>query len=206
MSPDILISLQKQADIISRGDEDLSQNLIAFSYQNYLNTLQNHQKELTIAELTNFMKNRSTELKSGRRRYFGNNHSTARRDVYNKLNYYNGELEILSLDYKDGNGDDYEEDPSNGKGYLTATTAVRDLAENVLFKVSFEEFLGRMDCTDRKILELKLAGYRWNEISHILNLDYPNIRKRIITVGQQFISFFDLPDEYIGKYGLQNIA
>jgi hypothetical protein len=127
MSPSLLVPLQKQAEKIARRDQDLSQSLIAMSYQNYLNTLQNRKKELTIAELTNFMKNRSKEIKSGRRHYFGNGGSHSRKDVFNKFNYYNGEGEIHPIDYFDENGN--SEDPFNGKGAITAATSVRNLAQ-----------------------------------------------------------------------------
>ena len=200
MSPDILVPLQNQANIISKGDQDLSQDLLAMSLQNYRNTLNNNRKELTIGELTNFMKYRRTELKSGKRRYFGNNNSCAKNDVFNKWNYYKGELELLSLDFKDNN--DHEEDPLNGKGEITSAIAFYDMAEQVMFKVSFEVFLSHMDRLDRRILQLKFAGYKWKEISKILKIRYPVIKQRITDVGLEFVSFFDLPEGYLYTYGL----
>ena len=87
-----------QADRISRGDDDLRQNMLSFNYQNNYNAL-SRGKKLSIGEQVNFMKMRASELKSGKRYDFGHNRYKGSDDVYNLQRFYNGDVRVLRIHY-----------------------------------------------------------------------------------------------------------
>ncbi|MCP3686047.1 MAG: hypothetical protein GY861_25660, partial [bacterium] len=163
MSPSLLVSLQKQADKISGRDKDLSQDLLAFSFQNYRNTLKRHGKKLTIAELTNYMKNRCKEIKSCKRHSFGHVRNWAKYDVFNKRNYFEGEVEIHHIHHEDKA--DNSEDPNDGHGSINSFLATRHLFEYVAFKITFEEYLKTLPLFDKQVLQLRISGYSYTELA-----------------------------------------
>ena len=63
--------LQKQADIIARGNPDLKQDILAMSFDSYQRALKRG-KTLSPGELVNLMKYRAGGLRSGARLPFGN--------------------------------------------------------------------------------------------------------------------------------------
>ncbi len=78
------------------------------------------------------MKNRSKEIQSGSHIPFGSVSGKTTDDVFNKKNYYGGQVEIMSLDYD-------EDDASNGIFNFRIST--KDLGETIAFNLTFEAFL-----------------------------------------------------------------
>ena len=68
---DMYTDLDRHSDRISRGDEDIKQDLLCFTYTNYCSKL-SRGTELTIGELVNFMQLRAGELRCCKLRHFGN--------------------------------------------------------------------------------------------------------------------------------------
>ncbi len=190
MSPEYLLSLQEQAKRISQGDKDLSQNLLAMSFTNFQNASAKG-KELSIGELVNFMKNRSKEIRSGSRIPFGSVSGKTTDDVFHKKNYYSGSLEIMSLDYDD-------EDIPNFQ------VSIKDLGETIAFNLTFEAFLKTLHPVDRRILQMKLAGYKYREISEAIKVSYISTRDRLKYIGLDFVKYFELPEGCFMRYGLLN--
>ncbi|MCP4726585.1 MAG: hypothetical protein GY863_16185 [bacterium] len=202
MSPSMLVPLQKAAEMIAQGDKDLSQNLLAMSFQNYKNPLQNHGKALTVAELTNFIKNRSKELKSCKRNYFGHGRKMAKYDVYNKRNYYSGEVEIHHIHYEDDQNN--SEDPNEGTGTINSFLATRHLFDYAAFEITFEEFIKILPLFDKQVLQLRVAGYNYTELARLLDSTYSTIRNSLIKSALGFIQYSELPQAYLVEYGLLN--
>jgi hypothetical protein len=119
-------SLQKQADIIARGNPDLKQDILAMSFDSYQRALKRG-KTLSPGELVNLMKYRAGGLRSGARLPFGNLSNRTTQDVYHKRNYFNNEVELLSLEYDD------IENPGDGKGVFNLMASSGDFADTVSF-------------------------------------------------------------------------
>ncbi|MCP3683820.1 MAG: sigma-70 family RNA polymerase sigma factor [bacterium] len=202
MSPSMLVPLQKASRIIAQGDQDLSQDLLAMSFKNYQNTLQNHGKALTVAELTNFMKNRSKELKSCKRYSFGHGRKMAKYCVFNKLNYYSGEVEIHHIHHEDDAGN--SEDPNDGCGTINSFLATKNLFDYVAFKITFEEFIKTLPLFDRQVLQLRIAGYNYTELARLLKSSYTTIRNSLKNTALSFIKYSELPQAYLIQFGLLN--
>ena len=125
--------LQQQANRIVRGNPDLTQDILSMSYDSYQRA-QKRGKNLSIGELVNLMKYRAGSLRSGERLPFGNISNKTTHDVFHKGNFFNGNVEILSLDYDD-------ENPGDGRGIYNSTIATQDFTDAVLFNIQFEQFL-----------------------------------------------------------------
>ena len=63
----MLPTLQSQASRIFNGDKDPMQDALGMAYLNYTSCINRKSRELSIGELTNFIKHRATELNNGTR-------------------------------------------------------------------------------------------------------------------------------------------
>jgi hypothetical protein len=192
--------LLAQANRIAKHDDDLAQNIISMAFLTY-NSALNRGKSLSIAELVNLMKYRAGDLRSGKRLYFGNTSNKTTHDVYNPCNYYNGDVELLSLDFST-NDNECSEESSNGLGELTAATASRDCSNNVLFEIGFAEFFKQLTSTNRRILRLRLHGFNCSEIGRMVDFRGKTVQVRLKKIGRSFIEYFALPKCYLERYDL----
>ena len=145
MFSDFINPLQKQADIIARGNPDLKQDILAMSFDSYQRASQRG-KDLSVGELVNLMKYRAGSLRSGERLSFGNRSTKTTNDVYHKANYFNGQVEILSLNYQ--NGEEEIESPADGRGMFNEFIATKEFTNEVLFRIGFEDFLDQQSLLD----------------------------------------------------------
>lgn len=200
MFKSMLPPLMSQATRIAKQDDDLAQDILIMAYSTYNNALKRG-KILSIGELVNLMKYRAGDLRKGTRLPVGNVSEKTTFDVYNIKNFFNGNVELLSLDFK-SKDNECSEDSFDGRGALTAATACRDCSVNVLFEVGFENFLKQLTPQSRQVLMLRLAGYNCSEIVRKACISRSTLKTKLKNVGRKFVKYFALPDSYLKRYGV----
>ena len=185
--------LMSQAKRIAQNDSDLAQSIISMAYKAYDNA-QKRGKELSVGELVNFMKYRASDLKNGTRLPFGNQSTQMFRDVYNPRNYLNGNVELFSLDFKP---DDKDRDYSG-----SIQTSRKDGSDIVLFQIGLERFYENMGPQAKVLFQMRLAGYTFKEIARLLHQPPNKIKNLLKEFGREFIRYFELPESYVRRYGL----
>jgi len=196
----LLPPLMSQATRIAKHDDDLAQDIISMAFMTY-NNAQKRGKDLSIGELVNLMKYRASDLRNGNRLPVGNVSEKTTFDVYNTRNYYNGNVELLSLDFSSSDNE-CSEDALDGLGELTAATACGDCSANVLFEVGFESFLKRLTHRSRQVFMMRLAGYKRSEIIKSAHICSRTLAASLKRTGRMFIEYFDLPESYLKRYGI----
>ncbi len=189
----MLPAIQQQAMRIARGDNDISQDIQAIAYCNYQRALECG-KDLSIGECVNVMKYRAGEIRQGIRLHYGNIGTKTTNDVFNVRNYYNGNVEIVPLEF--------QQNSLGEKGRYVALTEGRSFSDNVLFAVGFDWFMKRLDSENREILQLRLENYKQREIADMIGLTASTVCRRLRMIGMKFIEYFDLPNSYMETYGL----
>ena len=182
---DMYTDLYRHSDRISRGDEDLKQDLLCFTYTNYCSKL-SRGRELTIGELVNFMQLRAGELRSCKLLHFGNKGHKGSKDVYSKLRYFKGDVKILHLDGVVGT-DDLLMDSFNKRAV--------SIADKIAFKIDFKNFLTELPERDRSILIKRMEGYQLKEISSLFNSTPSGISKRLRRIGKEITVSLSIPKD-----------
>ena len=180
--------LQSQASRIFNGNKDKMQDVLAMAYLNFNSCLTRKRRQLSIGELTNFIKYRATELNNGKRPHFGNVSAKRTNDVYFKLAYLNSDVERLSFDFSD------ETSEEGDQGFLAFQTRIPSKEDDILFNIDFVKFCKRLDKIDKAILEWSICGLNPAEISQMLQLKYSYIRTRLKIIRNEYCSFFQLCD------------
>ena len=184
--------LQKQADIIARGNKDLKQDILAMSFDSYQRA-QERGKDLSIGELVNLLKYRAGSLRSGERLPFGNLSNKTTKDVFHKGNFFKGNVEVLSLDY--GTREEEVENPGDGRGMFTEMISTRDFSDTVLFQIGYADFLKRYSLVNRQILQMRLEGYTLEEVAKATGFTRDLIIRRLRRMKSDFLLYFQLPRE-----------
>ena len=193
MFSDFIHPLQRQADIMAKGNPDLKQDILAMSFDSYQRARERG-NNLSVGELVNFMKYRAGSLRSGERLSFGNRSTKTTNDVYHKANYFNGQVEILSLNYQ--NGEEEIESPADGRGMFNEFIATKEFTNEVLFRIGFEDFLDQQSLLDQKILQMRHDGYTLNEIAQATGLSKEVLYGKLHQMKLDFLMHFELPAEY----------
>jgi len=176
------IILQK-AEQISNKDPDIQQNILAWNFQN-LQSAAAKGKVLSIGEQIKFMRGRASELRAGKRRYFGNNGGHMAKDVFNKNLYYSRKIKLLKIYYEDESGN--EENPDKGKSEIAAFTSTKNVEAGCVFNLDLEVFLQGLSKMERMILLKKLEGFSINEISVLVNLSRYSVTTRLKNIGKRY--------------------
>jgi len=191
----MLPAIQQQAMRIARGNDDIAQDIQAMVFCTYHRALERG-KELSIGELVNVMKYRASDIRKGARPHFGNISTKTTNCVFHPRNYFNGDVELLSLDFQQNESDDSD------KGDYTTLTATRNFADNILFEISFRRFIRKLDSESRRILRLRLEGYKNREIAKQIGLRIHIVEECLRLIGKRFVRYFDLPDRFLETYGI----
>jgi hypothetical protein len=171
MQPEIY----SQAERIARGDSDLQQNILAMTFQNTQNAI-SRGKDLSVGEQVNFMKYRAGNLKSGSRHDFGHGQYKGSQDVYARHLYFKDELEIYHIHYEDES--EQNEQPQNGKGFITGVLAKVNLEDECLLAIDLENFIADLPVDDREILVRRMAGFSFKEIAEALKFSSFRVKDR----------------------------
>jgi len=196
----VLDPVVSQARRLSRGDEDLAQDLIAMACDNY-SRCQERGKNLTIGELVTFMKHRGGELRSDERMPFGTPRSKCANDVYRRRNYLNGNVEVLSMNHQSKRPEGEEREADNF-GEIASMSATHDICDSVLFELGMKVFLARLSHQVKRALLLRLQGYKYREIGAKVRLHPDTVRDKLKEAGIAFVEYFELPEGYLARYGL----
>ena len=187
---DMYTQLDKQADRISRGDQDLKQNILCLSYTTYCSAF-SRRYELSIGELVNFMQFRAGELRQGKHLYFGNRGHRGSKDVYSKVRYFNGDVKILHIDSVVGT-DDVLMGSFHRRNIL--------LADDIAFKIDFKNFVMRLQERDRSILIRRMEGYQVKELSSLFNSSPSTISKCLRRIGKEIVVSLDIPKDLANSF------
>ena len=147
------------------------------------------------------MKCRAGDIHCGKQLHFGNISTKTTHVTYNPRNYYNGDVELLSLDFTMQAGD-YEECSYGGRGQLTLVTATRDRNDSVQFEIDFTKFFRQITPINRQILRLRLLGFNYSETGLVVDFRCETVQIRLKKIGRFFLEFFALPKCYLVRYGL----
>jgi hypothetical protein len=179
----------KKANLISNKDPDIQQNILAWNFQN-LQSAAAKGKVLSIGEQIKFMRRRASELRSGTRRYFGNNGGHLAKDVFNKNLYYSGKLKLLKIHYEDESGN--EENPNRGRSEINVFTSIKDVEAHCIFNLDLEVFLTGLTETERIILLKKLEGFSINEIGVIVNISRYVVTSKLKNIGKKYLEYCEI--------------
>jgi len=187
----MLPTLQSQASRIFNGDKDPMQDALGMAYLNYTSCINRKSRELSIGELTNFIKHRATELNNGTRPHFGNTSNNRTNDVYYRLAYLDGRVERLSFDYEDGDNEEGDH------GQIAFQTRIPSSENDILFNIDFTKFRKLLNSVERELLDWLVVGYNPKEISRVMRLDYNHVRSRLKRIGLKFAEFFQCRDAVV---------
>jgi len=179
------IILQK-AKLISNKDPDISQNILAWNFQN-LKSAALKGKKLSIGEQIKFMRRRAGELRGGTRRYYGNNGGHLAKDVFNKNLYYSGKIKLLKIHYEDESGN--EENPNRGRSEIAAFTSIKDVEAGCIFNLDLEVFVGELSKTEKTILLKRLEGFSINEIGKIVGFSRYVVTAQLKNIGRRYLDY-----------------
>ncbi len=189
---DMYTLLEKHADRISKGDKDLKQDLLCLSYTTYSSAF-SRRYELSLGELVNNMQYRAGELRSEKRRHFGNKGHNGTKDVYSKLRYYNDDVRIMHLNGSEGIDDVLMD------SFHKRTVPI---ADKIAFRIDFKNFLTNLPERDRSILIKRIEGYQVNEISSLFNSSPSGISRCLKKMGEEIAVSLDIPKGLANSYGL----
>jgi len=181
---EMLPSLQSQASRVFNGNKNSMQDALGMAYANYNSCLNRKNRQLSIGELTNFIKYRATELNNGTRPHFGNISKNRTNDVYYRPAYLDGKVERLYFEHEN---DDWEE---GDYGYLGYQTRVPSNENDILFNIDFGKFRKQLNGIDRELLDLLVVGCNPTEISRVMMLSYGVVKDRLTSIGQKYDEFF----------------
>jgi len=139
----MLPTLQSQASRIFNGDKDSMQDALGMAYLNYTSCINRKGRELSIGELTNFIKHRATELNNWTRPHLGNTSNKRTNDVFYRLAYLDGKVERLSFDYTDGDNEEGDH------GSIAYHTRVPSSENDILFNIDFTKSRRRLNSVER---------------------------------------------------------
>ena len=176
----------KKANQISKNDPDISQNILAWNFQN-LKSASAKGKVLSIGEQVKFMRSRAGEFRSGTRRYFGNNGSHLAKDIFNKNLYYSGKLKLLRIHYKDESGN--RGYPNRGRSEIATLTSIKDVEAGCIFNLDLEVFLSGLSRIERTIFLKKLEGFSIDDIGEIVGLSRYSVTTRLKNAGRRYGEF-----------------
>ncbi|MCD6161599.1 MAG: hypothetical protein J7K40_04195 [candidate division Zixibacteria bacterium] len=185
---EMLPALQSQASRVFNGNKDSMQDALGMAYANYNSCLNRKNRQLSIGELTNFIKYRATELNNGIRPHFGNISKKRTNDVYYKPLYLDGKVERLYFEHEDA---DFIE---GDHGFLAYQTRVPSCENDILFNIDFGKFRKQLNCIDRELLDLLVVGYNPTEISRVMLFSYGVVKDRLTAIGQKYDEFFQCRD------------
>jgi len=187
---DMYTDLYRHSDRISRGDEDLKQDLLSLSYTNYCSKL-SRGTELTIGELVNFMQLRAGELRRCKLQHFGNKGYNGTKDVYSRLRYYNDDVKLLHL-----SGSGCTDDVLMGSFHRRNIL----LADDIAFKIDFKNFLTGLSERDRSILIRRMEGYQVKELSSLFNSSPSTISKCLRRIGKEITLSLNIPKDLANSF------
>ena len=137
--------------------DDKVQDLVVLAYEEFTRKA-SEGKIMELPLVIHFMRFRKAEVQIEMRGYSRTNKT----DVFNKRNYYEGKMELYSIDNPvfDGEGDTYAD-------VIPHDTNVED---ELNFKIDLQRKLSALTNTDRTIFEMKVTGFDDDAVARALSI------------------------------------
>ena len=154
--------------------EDKVQDLVILAYEEFKRKA-DQGTIMSIALLIHFMKLRKPEVQLEMR----GDSRTPKKDVFNKRNYYEGKLELYSID-----------NPLNIESSDTFAESIKDehnLEEEISFHLEYQERLASLHTNEQTILQMKMNGYQDYEIAQIMCIQSSTVRSTLQNIAPKMM-------------------
>jgi len=104
---------------------------------------------------------------------------THKKDVFNKRNYYEGKIELYSID-----------NPLNIESDETFAESINDdknLEEEISFRLEYQVRLASLHTNEQTILQMKMNGYQDFEIAQIMCIQSSTVRSTIQNIASKMM-------------------
>lgn len=153
--------------------EDKVQDLIILAYEEFIRKSEGG-KIMELPLLIHYMKLRKKEVQIEMRGYSRTNKT----DVFNKRNYYEGKLELHSID-----NTVFTEDAET---YADLIKDESDLEDYLHYKIDLDARLSKLSEKERIIFMMKTEGYKDDEIAHAVSLNIETVKNYIHKLALRF--------------------
>lgn len=154
--------------------EDKVQDLVILAYEEFKRKAEQGTL-MSLPLLIHFMKLRKPEVQLEMR----GDSRTRKKDVFNKRNYYEGKLELYSID-----------NPLNIESSETFAESIKDdnnLEEEISFRLEYQERLASLHTNEQTILQMKMNGYQDYEIAQIMCIQSSTVRNTIQNIASKMM-------------------
>lgn len=167
-------SASRMLDKRSPQHEDKVQDLVILAYEEFKRKA-DQGSIMSLPLLIHFMKLRKPEVQLEMR----GDSRTHKKDVFNKRNYYEGKLELYSID-----------NPLNFESSDTFAESIKDehnLEEEISFRLEYQERLASLHTNEQTILQMKMNGYQDYEIAQIMCIQSSTVRSTIQNIASKMM-------------------
>jgi DNA-directed RNA polymerase specialized sigma24 family protein len=154
--------------------EDKVQDLVILAYEEFKRKA-DQGVIMSLPLLIHFMKLRKPEVQLEMR----GASRTHKKDVFNKRNYYEGKLELYSID-----------NPLNKESGETFAESIEDennLEEEILFRLEYQDRLAMLHINEQTILQMKMNGYQDYEIAQTMCIQSSTVKTALQTIAPKMM-------------------
>ena len=154
--------------------EDKVQDLVILAYEEFKRKA-DQGTIMSLPLLIHFMKLRKPEVQLEMR----GDSRTHKKDVFNKRNYYEGKLELYSID-----------NPLNKDSGETFAESIKDdnnLEEEISFRLEYQEKLASLHTTEQTILQMKMNGYNNQEIAQMMSIESDTVKHALHCIASKMM-------------------
>lgn len=155
--------------------EDKVQDLIILAYEEFIKKA-NEGKIMDLPLVIYYMKLRKKEVQIEMRGCSRTNKT----DVFNKRNYYEGKLELHSIDNTVFNGE--------GDTYADIIQDESSLEDYLHYKIDLDARLSKLSEKERIVFMMKNEGYNDKEIAHAVSASIESVNKFFNKLELQFLN------------------
>jgi len=154
--------------------EDKVQDLVILAFEEFKRKA-DQGTIMSIALLIHFMKLRKPEVLLEMR----GASRTHKKDVFNKRNYYEGKLELYSID----NHLNIESDET----FAESIKDDKNLEEEISFRLEYQERLASLHTDEQTILQMKMNGYQDYEIAQAMCINSNTVRNTLQSIASKMM-------------------
>jgi DNA-binding CsgD family transcriptional regulator len=154
--------------------EDKVQDLVILAYEEFKRKAEQG-TTMSLPLLIHFMKLRKPEVQLEMR----GDSRTHKKDVFNKRNYYEGKLELYSID-----------NPLNKESGETFAESIKDennLEEEISFRLEYQDRLASLHGNEQTILQMKMNGYQDYEIAQTMCIQSSTVKTALQNIAPKMM-------------------
>ena len=154
--------------------DDKVQDLVILAYEEFKRKA-DQGTTMSLPLLIHFMKLRKPEVQIEMRGYS----RTHKKDVFNKRNYYEGKLELYSID-----------NPLKSESEETFAESIKDennLEEEIFFQLEFQQKLASLHTNEQTILQMKMNGYNNQEIAQMMSIESDTVKHALHCIASKMM-------------------